>query len=81
MDKNYLKVIFERGMYRNGGSIALTIPRELLDYLEIEYDEQQDPLTKIKLIGDINKHGLPYIGIWNPKQQEKIKAQQQKEKV
>jgi hypothetical protein len=76
MDKTYLKVIFEKGMYKNGGSIAVTIPKELLDYLDIEYDNEGNPLTKLKLIGDLNKNGMPYIGIWNPEQQEKIREAQ-----
>jgi hypothetical protein len=73
VDKEYLKVVFEGGMYRNGGSVVLIMPKELLNYLDIQYDENGKPLTKLKLIGDLNKHQMPFVGLWNPEQQEKLK--------
>lgn len=49
--------LFEKKVYASGGSLALTIPTELLNFLEI------DEGTEIRLGAYHGKHGR-YIAIW-----------------
>lgn len=52
------QVTFIRKATIAGGSIVVTIPPELLEYLGIEVG------MDIGLVGDRSKHGK-FIGVWN----------------
>jgi len=55
------KIIFKRTLSKNGPSKGITIPPELLTYLEL--DQIGD---EVHLLASKGKHGK-YIAIYNPK--------------
>jgi antitoxin component of MazEF toxin-antitoxin module len=57
------KPIFDKTIRSQGDSLVMSIPTELVRYLELTEG------TKVELIADVSKHGR-YIGIWNPTQQK-----------
>lgn len=62
MDKNN-KVQFFRKTVKSGGSLTISIPPELCDYVDIKEGDL------IGLVGDEAKHGK-YIGLWNEDKQK-----------
>ncbi len=58
------KVIFKKKIFKSGGSLALTIPKHVVNYLDL------DEGVEVGIVADEGKHGK-YIGLWNIKQQEK----------
>lgn len=52
------KIPFKRKAVEQGGSIMVTIPPELLEYLEIQSGDE------IGILSEISKYGK-YISLWN----------------
>ena len=53
-------IIFQKRMFVTGGSLALIISPELLDFLEVE------EATKVELSGYEGKHGK-FVALWKKK--------------
>lgn len=62
MDKDSVK--FPRKAFEQGGSISITLPPELIDYLDLREGGE------ITLAADKSKHGR-FVALWNEKQQKK----------
>jgi len=58
------KVQFTRTLIKTGSSLAITIPPEMIEYLELKEGDE------IKMVGDKGKHGR-FAAFWNTKQYEK----------
>ncbi len=61
------KVQFTRTIIKIGSSLAMTIPPEMLEYLELKEGNE------IKMVGDTGKHGR-FAAFWSQKQQAKKKG-------
>jgi len=55
------QVKFQRKIGTIGTSVGVTLPPELLDYLDIEKG------SEVIMVGDSSKHGK-FIAIWNKEQ-------------
>ena len=51
------KVMFERVVLDQSGSLRVTIPKELANYLDLEH------ASKVTICGDNGKHGR-FISMW-----------------
>lgn len=60
------KVQFTRTIMKIGSSLGMTIPPEMIEYLELKEGEE------IKMVGDKGKHGR-FGAFWNPEKQKQTK--------
>ena len=55
-------ILFKKTIYKSGGSLAITLPQEICEYLEAEEN------TELELGAYDGKHGK-FIAIWKKKQE------------
>ena len=68
------KVQFTRTIIKTGSSLAMTIPPDMLEHLELKEGNE------IKMVGDTGKHGR-FSAFWNPEKQKQTKLKLKKKAV
>jgi len=60
------KVKFKRNIGQSGNSASVTIPKELMEYIEGNVGDE------VEMFGDKGKHGK-YIAFWKPNEENENK--------